>query len=87
MIKVKAIIVRTLRSKIIGNKGQTAVEYILMFSVIAALCFSLTLKLKNFLIGNGDCSEGNDSYFCKIINKITGEGSLGGKFQRFRLRK
>ncbi|MBF0297116.1 MAG: hypothetical protein HQK51_00215 [Oligoflexia bacterium] len=69
----------------IGKRGQTAVEYLLMFAVIGSLCFSIANKLKMFLVGEGDCP--NDSYFCKIIANVTGNRTMGGDFQRFRLRK
>ena len=56
--------------KINENKGQTAIEYIVMVSVIALVVISLSNKAKTFLLSDdGTCANPaeNKSYICQVF--------------------
>lgn len=74
------------RNRLLGRKGQVAVEYLLIILTVAALIVGFGSKLRNFLVGpTGECPS--DALFCKIIKGITGQGALGGDFRYFSVRR
>jgi len=75
--------------KTMGEKGQTAVEYILLFAVVAVMLMSLMRYVQQRVLGNPDDCEGqtgpNQSMTCKIygiFNSYTGDYS---KFRYYRI--
>ncbi|MBF0208117.1 MAG: hypothetical protein HQK53_14660 [Oligoflexia bacterium] len=73
-------------SNFLSQKGQTTVEYVLIIMVAASLVWAVGGKLKTFLVGrDGECP--NESFFCKILDQVTGEGGFGGDFRYFTLRR
>ena len=56
----------------LNDKGQTAVEYILMVAVMALTIMSLTGKIKTYLLcDDGNCAnpENNKSFICQVFAK------------------
>ncbi len=76
---------------LLGNKGQTAVEYITLLAVVAIIALSVGTKLKLRIIGEADiCEKGDLSLKCMVINEILGAGGFGGQppsFKYFVLRR
>lgn len=58
--------------RVMNNKGQTAVEYILMVAVMALTIISLSGKIKTYLLSDdGNCGnpENNKSFICQVFAK------------------
>ncbi|MFN8369665.1 MAG: hypothetical protein U0T83_03465 [Bacteriovoracaceae bacterium] len=68
-----------------NKQGQTATEYIMMLSVAAVLIFSIMTKLKNYLIGSGDCP--NESFVCRSVGIYTGNNYFEGNYQYFKIKR
>jgi Flp pilus assembly pilin Flp len=70
-----------------NQKGQTAVEYILLVAVLAAMIISVMTKVKTYMV------DAPDSVFTKYLNSYTsmlgGSGADGNQltYKRFPLRR
>ncbi len=68
-----------------SQKGQTAVEYILMMLVVVTLALGIGKKIRAYIIADGDCP--NDSLVCTLIQGLTGPGFLEGSYRYFTIRR
>jgi len=71
--------------KLAKNQGQVAIEYTLMVAVIVVLLLGVFNRLRDFLVGRGDCP--NDSLVCRIIGTYSGPGFFSGNFRAFTIRR
>jgi hypothetical protein len=74
------------RSKLslIGEKGQTMVEYTLMLVVIVSIMFSVFDKLEDYLINNPDSMQ--KKYLNQFQSTFAGQnGSFEGQYRYFRI--
>lgn len=65
------------------QKGQAAVEYILLIAALVAIMLPVMKIVANQLTAN--CPS--ESFVCRLQTIYTGEGSFGGSFRRFTLRR
>lgn len=70
--------------KFLGSKGQTAVEYLLLMSVVITMMFTIMGKVKAwFLSDTGTCTSGKFSFVC-VAKGVFGKDAT---FQTFKLMK
>lgn len=78
-----------LKSTLSSNKGQTAVEYLLMLSVMATIITSILGIIKNNYLGDPtkcDKPANSKTLLCKI-NGILEPSGTGKKFQYYPFKK
>ena len=53
-----------------NNKGQTAIEYVILISVLSLIIINLSKRIKENLLGeNGDCNNPEvKSFICESFN-------------------
>lgn len=78
----------TLRN--LGEKGQTAIEYILMLAMVAALITSLTAYLKNRYLGNAlecDKAQNRGKLLCTINSFMQPKNGTEKRFKYYPFKK
>lgn len=66
-----------------GEKGQTAIEYVLLLAVIAPLIFNLMGYFKDFMVGDaGKCTSNSKSLICMVELSLSKD-----QFKIFTLRR
>jgi len=70
-------------SKLFSEKGQTAVEYILLLAVASVLAFKMGDLLKQKILGESDnCTPESNSFYCQVVSIYSGTN-----FKRFVVRR
>ena len=68
---------------LLGESGQTAIEYILLLAVASVLAFKLGDIIKARVIGDGEnCTPDSTSLYCQIIAVYSGTN-----FKRFVIKR
>lgn len=70
--------------KILNQKGQTSVEYILMIVCVAIVATSIFKKLEGYLISNPDSFK--NRYLGQYKDSFNG-GSVNAEYKYFTLRR
>ncbi|MBG08919.1 MAG: hypothetical protein CME68_09185 [Halobacteriovoraceae bacterium] len=69
--------------KLLSDKGQTAVEYILLLAVASVVAFKMGDLLKQKILGESDnCTPESNSFYCQVISIYSGTN-----FKRFVIRR
>ena len=68
------------------QEGQTSVEYVLLFAVMAVMILGLTRRLKEYLVGESDRCP-NESIACKILDRMKGPNLFDGTYRYFTIRR
>jgi Flp pilus assembly pilin Flp len=69
-----------------NQKGQTAVEYMLLIMVIIFVMMTVFKKLEQYIISNPDSLQAN--FIKNFENGVSGyNGDFKGKYQRFIIRR
>jgi hypothetical protein len=71
-----------------AEQGSTTVEYTLMILAVVGITLSVAKKVRDFMIGTGECP--NETMVCKILDQITGTGgplNAESGFRYYRLRQ
>ena len=55
-----------LNNKKLYQKGQAAVEYVMLISVMALILFSLLGKVKSIFLSPENCDDNNQSFACRL---------------------
>ena len=80
-----------MKIKSIGQKGQTAIEYVLMLLVVSSIVSSLLVYVKKRYLGDPTKCElpANRKLFLCKINAIVGQTNYGGskRLQYFPFKK
>lgn len=66
-----------------NQRGQTAVEYMLLMVVIASIMGGVFGKVKTYFIGTGRCP--NNSFICRVIEINSGPDMFDGTYRFFTL--
>ena len=67
----------------LSDKGQTAVEYILLLAVASVIAFKMGDLLKQKILGESDnCTPESTSFYCQVISIYSGTN-----FKRFVIRR
>jgi len=67
----------------LSDKGQTAVEYILLLAVASVIAFKMGDLLKQKILGESDnCTPESASFYCQVISIYSGTN-----FKRFVIRR
>lgn len=70
-----------MKSSFIYEKGQVAVEYIILLAAVTSIIFTLMGQLKGYLIADqGRCTPSSKSLSCQFERALTLDG-----FRRFRV--
>ena len=70
-------------SRLLSEKGQTAVEYILLLAVASVVAFKMGDLLKQKILGESDnCTPESNSFYCQVISIYSGTN-----FKRFVIRR
>ena len=70
-------------SKLFSDKGQTAVEYILLLAVASVVAFKMGDLLKQKILGESDnCTPESNSFYCQVVSIYSGTN-----FKRFVVRR
>ena len=70
-------------SSLVSEKGQTAVEYILLLVVASVIAFKMGDLLKEKILGESDnCTPESNSFYCQVISIYSGTN-----FKRFVVRR
>ena len=70
-------------SKLFSEKGQTAVEYILLLAVASVVSFKMGDLLKQKILGESDnCTPESNSFYCQVVSIYSGTN-----FKRFVVRR
>ena len=70
-------------SKLFSEKGQTAVEYILLLAVASVVAFKMGDLLKQKILGESDnCTPESNSFYCQVVSIYSGTN-----FKRFVVRR
>ena len=70
-------------SKFFSEKGQTAVEYILLLAVASVVAFKMGDLLKQKILGESDnCTPESNSFYCQVVSIYSGTN-----FKRFVVRR
>ena len=70
-------------SKFFSEKGQTAVEYILLLAVASVVAFKMGDLLKQKILGESDnCTPESNSFYCQVVSIYSGTN-----FKRFVIRR
>ena len=68
---------------LLSDKGQTAVEYILLLAVASVVAFKMGDLLKQKILGESDnCTPESNSFYCQVISIYSGTN-----FKRFVIRR
>ena len=71
---------------ILNQKGQTAVEYMLLIMVIVFVMMTVFKKLEQYIVSNPDSIQAN--FIKNFENGVSGyNGDFKGKYQRFIIRR
>ena len=70
-------------SSLLSEKGQTAVEYILLLAVASVVAFKMGDLLKQKILGESDnCTPESNSFYCQVVSIYSGTN-----FKRFVVRR
>lgn len=54
-----------------NEKGQVAVEYILILVAVVAIASTVLPRFREFLVGKStDCAEDNNAYICRMLSVL-----------------
>lgn len=69
------------------SKGQTAVEYILLFSVVVSIVVSILQQVKGYILDNAEnCTPASTSIICKL-SRAYDIGKWQGGYVYYTLRR
>ena len=78
------IVMNILNKAIFKDKGQAAVEYLLMTAVVVAMIFGIMKIVKERFLGDLNNCEASQSIACTISSQFSTLGTRGN-FQYFRI--
>lgn len=56
---------------ILDEKGQTAIEYVLLIAVMSVIIFSLMGQIQKMMLGTGgECAQDDSSIICKFKKNL-----------------
>lgn len=69
------------------KKGQTAVEYLFLTSVLVVMLMGISKKIQDYLIGTGRCPS--PAFICRLMDQYNGPGlfDTDSRFRYFTIRK